>query len=345
MKMSAASKRAAGYPKGNGEWYCQFKYSDVKGIGLEEGVYRRDPSAILLIDGLYYVWYTKSIGASGVDLSDPLAKTFPWDYADICYAVSKDGYNWEERGVAVPRGGDGSYDERTVCTPEILVHEDKYYLVYQCIEKKGVYVGTHEKVAIAVANSPDGPWTKSEKPILERPKDGHWFDDYETYNDVVLEGAIHDPTLFYYKEKFYLYYKCGLKKDRNTHVDFAGTNTRWGVAISDKVEGPYIPSEYNPISNSGHEIIMWEYMGGMAAMINRDGPEKGTIQYAKDGINFEIMARINHSPAAAGLFRTKDGDKSPLEGLRWGVWHTPPEERQVKWDYIRRFDIQERYIK
>ncbi len=345
MKMSAASQRAATYPKGNGEWYCQFDYSDVTGIGLEEGVYRRDPSAIIKIGELYYVWYTKSVGACGMDKNDPLAKKFPWDYADIYYAVSKDGHDWEEKGIAVGRGGEGAYDERTVCTPEIFVHNNKYYLVYQCIEKDGEYIGTHENIALAESDSPDGPFVKSDKPIHTRPEDGHWFDDYETYNDEVFEGAAHDPTLFFYKGKYHLYYKCGLKKTRETHADFAGTTTRWGVAISDNPYGPYTPSEYNPISNSGHEIIMWEYNGGMAAMINRDGPEKGTIQYAKDGINFEIMARINHSPAAAGLYRTENTNDSPLEGLRWGVWHTPPEERLEKWDYIRRFEIKKRYLK
>ncbi len=345
MKLSEASIRAATYPKGQGEWYCKFDYSDVTGIGLEEGVYRRDPSAVIKVGDLFYVWYTKSVGAVNRVEGDTYSKQWPWDYADIFYAVSKNGIDWEERGIAVPRGDIGAYDERTVCTPEILAHGDRYYLVYQCMIQEGEYRGTYETVAIASADNPDGPWLKSSAPILMRPQNGHWFDDYKTYNDVELEGAVHDPTLFYYNNNYYLYYKCGLRMDRDRkNDDFAGTTTRWGVAIADKVEGPYTPSDYNPISNSGHEIIMWKYKGGMAAMINRDGPEKGTIQYAKDGINFHIMSRINHSPAAAGLYRTDKTDEHPLEGLRWGLWHTPPEEKICKWDYIRRFDINKRYL-
>ena len=41
-------------------------------------------------------------------------------------------------------------------------------------------------------------------------------------------------------------------------------------------------------------------MVGLLPLLNRDGPEKETIQYAPDGINFEIMARINNSPQAGG---------------------------------------------
>ena len=32
---------------------------------------------------------------------DPDAKVFPWDYTEIWYATSKDGYEWKEQGLAV----------------------------------------------------------------------------------------------------------------------------------------------------------------------------------------------------------------------------------------------------
>ena len=34
-------------------------HSALKGIGAEPGVMRRDPSDIVKVDGLYYVWYSK----------------------------------------------------------------------------------------------------------------------------------------------------------------------------------------------------------------------------------------------------------------------------------------------
>ena len=83
-----------------------------------------------------------------------------------------------------------------------------------------------------------------------------------------------------------------------------GRETKWGVAIADDIMGPYVKSEYNPITNSGHETCLWEYNGGMAALLSTDGVEKNTVQFAEDGENFEIKAVIKGCPEAAGPFRT-----------------------------------------
>lgn len=92
MKMSSATKRAMerNYYQGC-EWFCDFKESDIEGIGYEEGVHRRDPSSVLKIGDLYYVWYSKSYGKHvGFHSGDENAKVFPWDYCDIWYATSED---------------------------------------------------------------------------------------------------------------------------------------------------------------------------------------------------------------------------------------------------------------
>ena len=61
-KLSAASKRALAYTKGP-EWFVEFREADLQGdFAYQEGVTRRDPSAVLQIDGTYYVWYTKGEG-------------------------------------------------------------------------------------------------------------------------------------------------------------------------------------------------------------------------------------------------------------------------------------------
>lgn len=339
MKLSAASKRAQNYCAGNGEWHCGFTYTPVQGLGREVGVHRRDPSSILKCNNKYYVWYTKSCGPHfGEEVTDNYCKLFPWDYADIYYATSVDGINWKEEGCAVPRGGKGEYDERTVCTPEAMEYNGKYYLVYQAIPQCE-YTGFNEKVAMAVADSPDGPFIKTNRNILSPMKDGNWFEGIaeNNYNDDFFGGRTHDPCLFHYNEKFYLYYKCGA---HHQNYKLGGYDTRWGVATADDILGPYEHSEYNPISNSGHETLLWKYQGGMAALLNRDGPEKNTIQYAKDGINFEIMTHTENTPQAGAPYRCDNTDLSPLEGLRWGMCHC--DERISEWNYLLRFDIDQR---
>jgi hypothetical protein len=56
-------------------------------------------------------------------------------------------------------------------------------------------------------------------------------------------------------------------------------------------------------------------------LITTDGPEKNTIQWAADGINFEIVASIKDAPHAIGLNRSADNEKEPTEILRWGLSH------------------------
>ncbi len=342
MIKSAATLRAEQYKNHGKEWFGGFIYTPLKGLEYEEGVHRRDPSSVIKVDGVYYVYYTKSLGPhfgnGATEQRDPLIKKFPWDYADIWYASSVDGMTWEEQGCAVHRGGPGEYDERTLCTPDVLAHEGKYYLVYQAIPQ-GTYTGEDENVAMAIAESPTGPFVKMKDNILVRMKDGKWFGEEGTYNDGNYIGLTHDPMLMYYKDKFYLYYKCGATKlgDLKCH----GQDTRWGVAISDNVLGPYEHSEYNPVTNSGHETMLWHYNGGIAALLNRDGPEKDTIQYSKDGVNFEMMASIYDTPQAGGAYRCENPNSSPLEGIRWGICHY--DERGSLYNCLMRFDLDSRH--
>ena len=56
-----------------------------------------------------------------------------------------------------------------------------------------------------------------------------------------------------------------------------GRETKWGVAIADNILGPYHRSEYNPVTNSGHETCLWQYNGGIAAFLRTDGVEKNSL--------------------------------------------------------------------
>jgi len=339
-KLSAASKRALerNYDQGP-EWYGEFQTKDLKGdFVYEEGVTRRDPSAVITVDGTYYVYYSRATGKTyGFGTGDPENKVFPWDKTEVWYATSTDGWEWKEQGLAVGRGAAGNFDDRSVFTPEVLVHDGKYILVYQTV--KAPYVNrVKNQVGLAIADSPNGPFVKLEHPILSPTDDGEWLGEEDTRFKVKKQGSfdshkVHDPTLLFYKNKFYLYYKGERMGERKT---FGGREIKWGVAIADKLEGPYVKSEYNPITNSGHELCVWPYKGGIAALIITDGPERNTVQWAPDGINFEIMSHIKYGPPAAGLDRSIDTDESPLAALRWGLSH---KYVSYDWQYIQRFDI------
>ena len=338
-KLSAASNRALerNYHK-NAEWWCNFRMQDLKGdFKYKKGVIRRDPTAVIKVDDIYYVYYSKATGKTyGFGTGDPEKKVFPWDKTEVWYATSKDGWVWKEQGLAVGRGPKGAFDDRSVFTPEVLAHKGKYCLVYQAV--KAPYLNrTKNTVGMAISDSPDGPWKKLDEPILRAADNGEWLGEEDNRFLVKKQGdfdshKVHDPTLMFYRNKFYLYYKGARIGEK---ITCGGREIKWGVAISDKPEGPYIKSEYNPITNSGHELCIWPYKGGMAIMHSADGPERLTIQYAPDGINFEIMSYINWGPIAVGVVRSLDTEKNPLAGMIWGLCHDYNWEEETQ--YIRRF--------
>ncbi|MBK1877541.1 glycoside hydrolase family 117 protein [Pelagicoccus mobilis] len=320
-------------------WEIEFEEENLKGdLAPDPDLVRRDPSAVIKVDDLYYVYYTRGTRVR----EDGSEKFFPWDECDLWYATSKDGWEWKEMGPAVERGPAGSYDEQSVFTPEVLAHDGKFYLVYQCVVNPYVH-RVKETVAMAVADSPNGPWRKSPKPILEPVSNGKW-DPNGGDADILRLGNFdshktHDPCLMFYRDKFYLYYKGERIGEQRI---FGQREIKWGVAIAENPEGPYVRSEYNPITNSGHEVCVWHYNGGIALIHTDDGPERHTVQWAPDGINFEITGRIGKTPKAFGLYRGGDHDKKPTEGIRWGLCHRYGGGFwRTSYNYIRRFDVKE----
>lgn len=326
------------------EFYTMFKYSAAEGLGFEEGVTRRDPSTVIKVGDKYYVWYTKSCGAPvGYDKATGESPATNWDLATIWYATSPDGRRWTEQGMAIGRGDKGSFDDRSVFTPDILVAEGKYYLYYQAV-KAPYKRRTKDVIAMARADSPDGPWTKSAEPILKPGKSGQWLGQEDDRNKVKVRGAwdslkVHDPCLIVRGGKYWLYYKghpMGMRFG-DVHgkkgIDFA-----MGVAIAERPEGPFIKSKLNPVTNSGHEVLVWPYKEGVATLVTRNGPEKNTVQFARDGLNFEIKSLVTITPHAAGAYR-RDAftDTKWGEGITWGLCHIESTS-EGPYGFLIRFD-------
>ena len=353
MPQSAAMQRFERPDKDN-PWFAKFKYSRAPGLGYEKGVVRRDPSSIIEVDGIYHTWYTRARQPAkpvGHERATDTLPAHPWDLADVWYATSRDGYEWQEQGPAVERGHSGAYDERSVFTPEILAQAGRYYLVYQ-VALEPNYRCTPESIAIAWSDSPAGPWEKSSAPILEPDESGD-VDERAEPEQARVKGSwdslqVHDPSLLFRDGKFWLYYK-------GEGIGYSHMESKWGVAVADDPLGPYTKSPYNPVTNSGHEVVVWKYDGGVAGLVNRCGPEKNTIQFAPDGINFEIKSRVVVPPQAAGPLRiSEDNNTEPLAGFSWGLSHAIPHSSHLimqgqdhlgladieePWDFLIRWEL------
>jgi len=295
------------------ELFSNFKYSPLKGFSYEGNVSRRDPSKVLKIDGTYYVWYThrKTVaGPSGAKKATDTIPSFDWDLGEIWYARSTDGFTWTERGVAVKRLPKPQYGWRSVSTPDVLAWKGKYYLYYQGFNEIPGLKGDRAAATVAEANSPDGPWRPLGKVVVDFGAPGEWD-----------ANAIHDPYPLVYKGKIYLYYKGSPGKGGRD-----GTLVRaQGVAIADHPLGPFRKHRANPVLNSGHETGLWPWKGGIAGIVSLDGPEKNTVQYAPDGVNFRPVSFLQVPPIAPGPFVPDAfADNGDGRGITWGLCHMNP---------------------
>lgn len=292
------------YPMEN-ELYTTFKFTELKGFDYHAGdgtVSRRDPSKVIFENGKYYVWYThrNTIAPPNKSLYSEVIPTTDWDLAEIWYATSDDGFTWKEQGVAVPRPPKPQIGHRSVATADILKFKGKFYLYYQSYNEPSGLHGDHCAVSMSEASSPDGPWKPCGKIVVNTGKKGEWD-----------EKIIHDPFPLVHNGKIYIYYKSGYD-----HRD-AG-----GLAISDKPTGPFVKYEKNPVLNSGHEVSLFPFRKGVAAMVIKAGNEHNTIQYAEDWVNFRIASLVNMMPnSPAGFIKDAFEDTHNGRGLTWGMCH------------------------
>lgn len=299
------------------ELYTQFKYTELQGFDYHGGdgtITRRDPSKVIFENGKYYVWYTgrktpvKSVGMKNAHLANDTIPSSDWDLADIWYATSEDGFTWQEQGIAVARPPKPQPGWRSVTTTDILKWKGKYYLYFQAFMEASGLRGDFCPVSVAYADSPDGPWTHSGKIVIPNGPEGSWD-----------QHSIHDPYPLVHDGKIYLYYKGDFDK----RPELTPSKIRMqGLAIAEDPLGPFEKHPLNPVINSGHETTLFPFRKGVAAIVQRDGQEHNTIQYAEDWVNFEIAAITELLPVAAGPFvpdaftDTKDGS-----GITWGLSH------------------------
>ena len=294
-----------------------FTVTEVTGIGLEEGITRRDPSDVIKVGDMYYLWYTR------VDRSKSPVHLGASGYAGtIWYATSKDeGRNWIEQGQALGTGSPGNFDSFGVFTPNILAANGKYYLYYTGVRptlgnKDGHFENNSANdftaIGLAVGDSPKGPFKRiQENPILSptTPSDNperkpSKFDSYR----------VDDAALVVRDGKYWLYYK-----GRNIDYGNQGPrHTQMGVAVAEKVEGPYVKQNISDsVQSEGHEVLVWAYGEGVVSLVTNVG--RG-FYYAKDGIHFvKVTSDFEGNINAPGAYRRDLTEHEFAEGIQWGI--------------------------
>jgi hypothetical protein len=292
-----------------GELYSRFRYTPLAGFdyhGHDGTISRRGPSKVIRAGGQYYVWYSGRHTAAPPRGAKGSTETIPStdnDLFDIWYATSADGLTWRERGIAVRRPGKPPPGWRSLASPDILIWKGRFYLYFQAYSDVPTGRADYSPFAVAVAETPDGPWQVGGKLVLERGLRGAWD-----------ESVIHDPCLLVFQGKIWLYYKGETGRSENFRAQ--------GVATAIDPLGPFSKHQLNPVINSGHETCLFPFRNGIAALVTRHGPEHNTIQFAPDGVNFRMAAISSMMPVAAGPYVPDafagNGDGG---GITWGLAH------------------------
>ena len=303
-----------------------FRFSEASGLGLEQGVCRRDPSDVIQVDHTYYLWYTRVDERSNPSL-------YPSGYAgEIWFASSRDNRVWRERGKVLGTGPADTFDAHGVFTPNVLASDGKYYLFYTAVRPTpgrddGVFENnaTNDRTAIglAVSNSPMGPFVRARiNPVLETSRSANQFDSYR----------VDDACLIMREGKYWLYYKGRSYADGRN----GPRHTKMGVAIAEGPDGPFVKYGANPVLDSGHEVLVWPHRAGVAALVSDTGPQARTVQYAPDGLGFRAVGELPVAfPRAPGAFRPDAFDNTKFgRGFLWGI-----SMRHGPHPYLVRYDV------
>ena len=276
------------------------KRVEITGIGQDRVLERHDPSNVIRHDGKYYVWYTEH--RPGVGFIDTYVQR----------ATSQDGYHWEVQGKALGKGKPGDWDEKGALTCYVVSWQGRFYMFYTGVGAN--FVDAHHSkrgIGYAVAESPDGPWAKQEdQPIL-------WPGD-NTWDDLCCD----DANLIYRERKWWLYYKG------RTLGDQPG-QSQVGVAVSDKITGPYRKHPQNPLF-PGHAFSTWVHRDGVAAI----GGEAGGhfVRWSRDGVHFVKAGAFDNK--STGFHCPENfGNGTNSRGVSWGF-----DVARTKPRYVYRFD-------
>lgn len=177
-------------------------------------------------EGKYHMFYSRwprSTGFKG------------WlTHSEIAHAVSDEpGGPYRHVDVALPARGAAKWDGLCTHNPTIDFFDGQYHLYYTGNTGDGKntkdYNWTHrnnQRIGVAVADHPRGPWTRSDQPLIDASPDEDAHDALMTTNPSVCRRP--DGT-------YLMVYKCAGKK-KNPPAYGPVTHM---VAVSDSPTGPF----------------------------------------------------------------------------------------------------------
>ena len=274
----------------------------------------RPVGRILELEG-YYVWCQAPIedenGRTHVFFSRWSAKKGMGGWinsSEIAHAVAdRPEGPYSVRGTVLAPRGSGFWDGTTCHNPHIKKVGNRYALFYM-----GNSNGKTDtkRIGLALADSLDGPWTRMDAPLLEPGATGAW-DDHCTTNPSLVQHP---------NGQFWLYYKSWNTEEYRLGKPPVRGNRKYGLAISDQLEGPYRKHPQNPLldfSDRGNnaqceDAFIWHEDGLFKAVMRDMGVfnhQYGLYLTSHDGLSWsepqmaydQVRAYVDLPPAPKHL--------------------------------------------
>lgn len=261
-------------------------------------------SAVKGEDGMYHMFYSRWEKALG----------WAWvTHSEIAHAVSDSPFGpFEFKDVVFPARGAQFWDGLCTHNPTVHKFENKYYLYYMgntgdgvnpCKPGKIKYNWTHrnnQRIGVAVADSPNGPWQRFDKPLIDA-----------SLNENALDALLaNNPSITKRPEGGYLMvYKAVGKKIKKV----SGGPVVHCVATSESPLGPF--TKYNtPVFEAkgtdfpAEDPYIWYQKGKYRAIVK------------------DMHGAFTNAGQALVLFESMDG-------FDWKLSKNPLVSKlEIKWD-------------
>lgn len=243
-------------------------------------------------DGTYHMFYSrwkKELGWAWVT------------HSEIAHAVSDSPFGpFKHKDIALPVRGEQFWDG--LCTHNPTVHKfgEKYYLYYMGNTGDGLNVckpgelkynwqhRNNQRIGVAVADNPNGPWKRSNVPLVDVSADNSALDALLVSNPSVTQRP---------DGGFLMIYKAVGKKREG----IAGGPVVHCVATADEPTGPFKKYDFPVFTADGHDFpaedpFIW-YQNGKYRAIVKDMhgafTDKGralVLFESKDGFDWKLSS-------------------------------------------------------
>ncbi|MEM6692215.1 MAG: glycoside hydrolase family protein, partial [Planctomycetota bacterium] len=170
-------------------------------------------------------------------------------HSEIAHAVSKSPFGpWEFHDVALPARGVSYWDGSCTHNPTVLKIRGRYYLYYMGnrgngrVEKPFNWQHrNNQRIGVAVAQSPDGPWERFDEPVIDISDDPEAVDALCVSNPAIAvrpEGGV------------LMIYKTVAKEYELP----SGGPVGLGVATADNPAGPFLKLDAKPFAVEGERF-------------------------------------------------------------------------------------------